>query len=244
MNTNRIHIGTSGWHYKHWVGSFYPDIMKSKEFLEYYTSFFSTAEVNNTFYSLPKETTLKQWKKIAPKNFRFSVKASRYITHMKKLKDPEDTLSPLFTGISPLASKIYIILFQLPPKWKCNRERFSDFLEHLPGDYRYVFEFRDPSWINAEILSLLEERNMTFCIYELDGYLSPKHITSNIVYIRLHGPGAAYQGRYAKKALAGWAGAIHQWTEEDREVYCYFDNDEEGYAPRNALELKEMVEDS
>jgi uncharacterized protein YecE (DUF72 family) len=216
--------------------------MKSGDFLEHYTSLFPTAEINNTFYSLPKEETLVNWKEKTPQNFHFSVKASRYITHMKKLKDPEDTLPPLLKGIEPLASKIPVILFQLPPKWKYNRERFSDFTEQLTRDYRYIFEFRDPSWINDEILTLLEERNMSFCIYELSGYLSPKHVTSDLVYIRLHGPGSAYRGRYSKKTLSGWAGAIHQWAEEGRDVYCYFDNDEKGYAPQNALELKKMLE--
>ncbi|HEY4652496.1 MAG TPA: DUF72 domain-containing protein, partial [Pontibacter sp.] len=135
-----IHIGTSGWHYKHWMGTFYPPEVKSKGFTDYYTRFFSTVEINNSFYKLPSAETFASWRAAVPDDFIFAVKASRYITHMKKLKEPQEGLSRFFTNVNRLEEKLGPILFQLPPMWSVNAARLHDFLQLLPPYYRYTFE--------------------------------------------------------------------------------------------------------
>ena len=238
---NNIYIGTSGWSYPHWRGPFYPEDQKRKDFLSYYTQHFRTVEINNSFYKLPSPQTLRQWKKIAPSGFVFTFKASRYITHMKKLKDPEDTLPPLFESAGALGDKLGPILFQFPPRWRLNMDRFLFFLDSLPPGYRYAFEFRDPSWQVPAVYEALLMVEAAFCIFELSGFLTPKEVTAEFVYIRLHGPDGAYQGEYDASTLAGWAGAMTHWADEGRDVFCFFDNDESGYAAKNALRLHNML---
>ena len=241
--SEHIHIGTSGWHYDHWKGPFYPQELSKGRFLDYYADMFDTAEINNSFYQVPRKQTLINWRDAVPEGFVFSVKASRYITHMKKLKDPEKPLSTFLKTVAVLGEKLGPILFQLPPRWRFNPERLEHFLGSLPPDYRYAFEFRDTSWFNHETTSLLVENGAAFCIYELAGKQSPKEVTADFVYVRLHGPNGAYKGRYGKGVLSGWAGAFSAWTDQGKEIYCYFDNDEAGYAAENASQLQEMVSD-
>jgi len=239
---SHIHIGTSGWHYVHWKGPFYPKDVKSKDFLSYYTKSFSTAEINNSFYRLPEEKTLVTWRDTVPSDFIFSVKASRYITHMKKLKDPEEGLSRFLNRIDTLGKKLGPILFQLPPKWKCNRERLKSFLKALPKRYKSAFEFRDPSWLIPEVYDLLSEHGAALCIFDLQQTVSPKEVTANFVYVRLHGPAAEkYEGQYDVQTLAGWAGAFSTWARRGKEIFCYFDNDQHGYAAIDAKRLEEML---
>jgi uncharacterized protein YecE (DUF72 family) len=236
-----VHIGTSGWHYGHWRGPFYPENLAPEDFLPFYAARFPTVEINNSFYQLPSESTLEKWRDTVPPGFIFAVKASRFITHMKKLKDPERSLAPFLERVALLKDRLGPVLFQLPPRWRFNRDRLADFLAALPGPWRYTLEFRDPTWINDRTLDLLAKHRVAFCIYELNGYLSPRETTADFVYIRLHGPAGAYQGRYDARTLEGWAGAIDTWRDQGREVFCYFDNDEAGYAAANARELQEMV---
>jgi uncharacterized protein YecE (DUF72 family) len=239
---NRIHIGTSGWHYDHWKGPFYPDDMKTKEMLGFYAEHFHAAEINNSFYQLPSVKTLETWRETVPADFLFAVKASRYITHMKKLKDPEESVQKFLERVKTLGNRLGPILFQLPPKWKCNAARLKEFLERLPEELHYTFEFRDPSWFSKEVYNLLSKAKAAFCIYELAGTLSPKEVTADFVYIRLHGPKGAYEGSYDKRTLAGWAGALSTWAGQEKDVFCFFDNDQNGYAAKNARSLKEMIE--
>lgn len=236
-----IHIGTSGWYYEHWRGPFYPKELADEAFLDYYKKYFDTVEINNTFYRLPSLQTFESWNHSVPKEFFFSVKASRYITHMKKLKDSEEPVAHFFDRLQPLVEKIGVILFQLPPRWHRNPERLQAFLEILPSDFRYCFEFRDPTWFDEKIYRILESFNAAFCIYDLDGTVSPKELTADFVYIRLHGPNGPYEGKYDTQTLSGWARAISAWSSQGKEVFCYFDNDQDGYAALNALELKQML---
>jgi len=236
-----IHIGTSGWHYGHWRGSFYPDDLSADRFLSYYAGRFPTVEINNSFYQLPSESTLGKWRDAVPRGFVFAVKGSRFITHLKKLKDPARSLAPFLERVAVLGEKLGPILFQLPPRWGFNPARLAEFLAALPGAYRYTLELRDRSWINDEALGLLARQGAAFCIYELAGYLSPLEVTADFVYIRLHGPGGPYQGQYADETLAGWARAIVAWSRKGREVFCYFDNDEAGYAAKDAGRLQKLV---
>jgi uncharacterized protein YecE (DUF72 family) len=236
-----VRIGTSGWHYPHWKEVFYPRELEPERWLDYYRRHFDTAEINNSFYRLPQAGTLKDWKETVPDGFVFAVKASRYITHMKKLKDPRQPLSGFLQRAGELDGRLGPVLFQLPPRWHCNPERLEAFLRLLPKDGRFAFEFRDPSWFDDRVYSLLQEAGAAFCIYQLAGKMSPKEVTADFVYVRLHGPGGAYQGSYTVSDLSGWAGAFSAWARSGKDVYCYFDNDDSGHAPRNALRLKEML---
>jgi len=238
---DRIHIGTSGWHYDHWKGPFYPEEVQNNKMLELYSQHFSTVEINNTFYQIPEEKTLSQWTENVPVGFIFSVKASRYITHMKKLKDPSAPVSKFLDSIKILGEHTGPVLFQLPSNWNINSKRLKSFLSALPQGYKYAFEFRDESWFDIEICHILEDHNVSFCIYELAGNISPFIITADFVYVRLHGPDGPYQGSYSNDSLEEWAENILQWLNEGKEVYLYFDNDEKGYAAINALELQEIV---
>jgi uncharacterized protein YecE (DUF72 family) len=235
------HIGTSGWNYGHWKGPFYPDDMRDPDFLEYYKDRFDTVEINNSFYNLPSEKTLVAWKNTVTEDFIFAVKASRYITHMKKLKDPDEPLDNFMKRIEALGTALGPILFQLPPKWNCNTDRLDEFLETLPQGHRYTMEFRDQSWWNDDVYEALRSHNVAFCIFDLAGTRSPKELTADFAYLRLHGPGDAYEGRYGKKRLSGWAGAFNAWNDKVSDIYCYFDNDQDGYAALDAADLKEML---
>jgi uncharacterized protein YecE (DUF72 family) len=238
----KIRVGTSGWNYDHWRKNFYPQELQPTEWLDYYARRLSTVEINNSFYNLPSAKTFRKWADTVPESFLFAVKASRYITHMKKLKDPEEPLKRFLGRVEYLRERRGPILFQLPPRWRVNTGRLREFLDHLPDDCRATFEFRDTTWWNDEVYRVLEDYKVAFCIYHLAGVHSPEIMTSDFVYIRLHGPGAAYQGLYDKQTLTGWAGAISAWAGAGKEVYCYFDNDQDGYAARNAMELRELTE--
>lgn len=238
---NPIYIGTSGWNYDHWKGAFYQEDLPDEKLLEYYCDKFKTVEINNTFYQLPEKKILIKWKDTVPDDFVFSVKASRYITHMKNLKDPEDSLPSFLRRIDVLGDKLGPILFQLPPKWDLNIERIEKFIKALSSDYRYAFEFRDSNWFDDRIYEALEKRNLSFCIYEMQQKKSPQKITSNSVYIRLHGPDGKYKGKYDKEYLKKWAEKIKNWGKDGKEVYLYFNNDQSGYAPQNAMELLDIL---
>ena len=198
-------------------------------------------EINNTFYRLPSERALETWRDTVPSGFIFAVKGSRFITHLKKLKDPARSLAPFVDRIALLGEKLGPILFQLPPRWHFDAARLAAFLTALPATHRYTLELRDRSWINASALDLLSSHGVAFCIYELDGYLSPREVTADFVYIRLHGPGGPYQGQYDPRTLSAWAEAMAAWSRQGLEVFCYFDNDEAGFAARNALQLQALL---
>ncbi|NIS37829.1 DUF72 domain-containing protein [Candidatus Saccharibacteria bacterium] len=236
-----IHIGTSGWNYHHWKEVFYPTTVSAKDWLDFYTKRFQTVEINTSFYQLPAEKTFENWRKTSPQDFCFAVKASRYITHMKKLKDPQQSLEKFMSRVQILGDKMGPILFQLPPRWSYNPERLNAFLEALPSDYRYTFEFRDSSWWKEEIYDALSKYDVSFCIFHLAGELSPQTVTADFAYVRLHGPGDAYQGSYDQKTLSEWAKLFKKWAEQGKEIYCYFDNDQNGYAVKNASMLQEMI---
>ncbi|HEY6968655.1 MAG TPA: DUF72 domain-containing protein [Candidatus Angelobacter sp.] len=237
-----IRIGTSGYHYRHWIGPFYPAKTSTAKMLEYYVRHFDTLELNNSFYRLPTVNAFECWRDATPSNFVFAVKASRFITHNKKLKDPENALENLLPRAENLGRKLGPVLFQLPPKWKVNVERLENLLEILPRKHRYAFEFRETSWMKPEVSRLLERFNAAFCIYELAGYHSPLDVTADFTYARLHGPEQGkYQGSYSDERLGKWAKWIKAQSGTLKAIYVYFDNDQHGYAARNALTLKQMV---
>lgn len=238
----RISIGTSGWHYPHWMGPVYPETLERDALLPFYAERLDSVEVNNTFYRLPSTETVRAWCDQTPTGFVFACKASRFITHMKKLKDPETSTERFFDTVAAFGAKLGPVLFQLPPRWNVNLERLEAFLRTLPGRHRYVFEFRDPSWFEPAVYALLRRSRAAFCIYELSGQLSPLELTTDLVYVRLHGPADAYRGRYDDATLEAWARRLKRYRDEGKAVYCYFDNDEKGYAVQNALRLRELIE--
>lgn len=237
----KAYVGTSGWHYDSWHGPFYPEDTKTKDFLSYYAGCFPAVEINNSFYRLPKPETLKAWCEQVPKSFRFACKASRFTTHMKKLKDPKHASEKFFNVIKALDGRLGPILFQLPPNWAVNVERLAAFLEAVPGRYRYTFEFRDPSWFCDEVYDTLRKHKAAFCIYDLNRKQSPIEVTADFVYIRLHGPERPYEGSYDGRTLAGWARRIKSWQKSDKDVYCFFDNDQKANAPKDARRLQEKL---
>lgn len=243
-NKPQIHIGTSGWSYDHWKGIFYPKELDSQDYLAFYKQRFSSVEINNFFYRLPEKKTLEHWRDSVPADFIFAVKASRFITHMKKLKEPSKTMPAFLDRIKILDKKLGPILLQLPPHWHFNPERLEKFLGYLSPDFRYVFEFRDSSWFNDKIYELLAQYKTAFCIFDLDYQLSPKETTCDFVYIRLHEPDGPYSGSYSKHALKGWVNDMLAWVDDGKTVYCYFDNDQSGYAALNAQQLLQMIRKS
>jgi uncharacterized protein YecE (DUF72 family) len=244
MTDSAIRIGTSGWHYAHWKGPFYPEKLPSSKMLEYYAQHFDTVELNNTFYRLPLESGLETWRESTPKGFCFAAKGSRFLTHMKKLKDAGPGIAKFFERVDRLGKKLGPIVFQLPPWWEVNASRLEEFLEALPPRHKYAFELRNPTWHTAETYRLLRRHNTAFCIFEIAGAFSGLEITANFTYVRLHGPGGAYQGSYSHSALGKWSERIGTWRRDLRAVYVYFDNDQAGYAVKNARELRDMLQGS
>jgi uncharacterized protein YecE (DUF72 family) len=237
-----IRIGTSGYHYKHWLRRYYPEGTKPGEMLQHYVRDFDTVELNNTFYQLPGESTFDAWRDSTPPGFLYSVKGSRFITHMIKLKDAQRGLTNFMPRAERLRRKLGPILWQLPPGWKVNVDRLEEFLSILPRRHRYTFELRNETWMTDSVLELLKKHNAAFCIYELAGYHSPIELTADWTYIRLHGPTSfKYQGSYSDDQLAGWAERIRKWSRTLKGIYVYFDNDDSAYAVENALTLKRML---
>jgi uncharacterized protein YecE (DUF72 family) len=234
-----VRVGTSGWHYKHWLGPVYP---KDLPALAWYAHSFRAVELNNTFYRLPTESALETWRATVPADFRFAVKGSRFITHMKKLKDPEVALNRFFNCVDLLHSKVGPIVFQLPPNWPVDVDRLADFLQALPKAHRYAFEFRHSSWHTERVYQLLNRHRSALCIYHLAGFTSPLEITTDFAYLRLHGPGGKYQGLYDTGTLSLWADRIWSWN--IKAAWVFFDNDDSGFAIQNAREFCDMLGDA
>jgi len=241
VNRGEVRIGTSGWHYKHWCGPFYGQKLPASKMLAEYYTHFDTVEINNSFYRLPTEDAFRYWRESTPKDFLFAVKGSRFITHMKKLKDPENALDNLIPRAEQLKHKLGPILWQLPPHWTINTDRLEEFLSALPKKHRYAIEFREYSWHTDRVYEIMRRHNAAFCIFELNGRHSPLEITADWTYIRLHGPGGPYQGSYSPDKLAEWADWIDRRRRRLKAVFVYFDNDQAAYAVHNALELKRLV---
>ena len=239
----QVFIGTSGWQYPDFSERFYPEDLEKTDQLSYYARKFPTVEINNTFYQLPKVATIQKWVDQTPDGFVFAIKANRFITHMKNLLEPEETLPNFLDRISHFGDKCGPILFQLPPHWQINLDRLEKFLEHLPKDYRYTFELRNKTWFKEETYALLRQYKAAFCIYDFNFSKSPRITTTDFAYTRLHGPGKAYQDPYDEDTLKGWRDRISSWLEENKQVYCYFDNTYRGHAWENAERLLSLLDD-
>lgn len=235
-----IQIGTSGWVYPHWHEIFYPLEIKKKDWFSYYAGQFSTVEINNTFYRLPSETAFDKWCDQAPPGFIYAVKASRYLTHLKKLKDPEQPLALFFERATRLGEALGPILYQLPPRWKVNLDRLESFLKALPKPCCHVFEFRDSSWLIDDVFQMLKHYEISFCIHDMPPLQVPWPVTASPVYIRLHGD-ANHAGNYQHAYLESLAGRINDWHDKGLDVFVYFNNDVFGHAINNARTLNQLL---
>ncbi|PQJ34914.1 hypothetical protein BSZ35_10180 [Salinibacter sp. 10B] len=236
---SQLHIGTSGWQHDAFAGRFYSDDLAQSDRLSFYADTFGSVEVNNTFYQSPDEETLHNWREQTPDDFTFVVKANQYITHFKKLKDPEEPIQNLYRNVEPLGDALGPILFQCPPNWHQNLERLHNFLAVLDDEHRHVFEFRDPTWLNEGTTEALAAHDAAFCIYDYGDRSTLRTVTTDFVYVRLHGAGEAYRGRYTDAALDEWADAVAEWRAEGRDVYVFFNNTAgEGHAPHDAQRLR------
>jgi uncharacterized protein YecE (DUF72 family) len=240
MEAGRLRIGTSGYHYAHWKGVFYPETLRQKDWLDYYVTRFDTVEINNTFYHLPEPRAFDQWREHAPAGFCYALKFSRYGSHLKRLKDPKQPIKLFLSRARRLKSFLGPILVQLPPRWGVNLERLAGFLDAAPRDYRWAFEFRDPSWLVGEVYAILRARRAGLCIHDLIPQ-HPRELTADFIYLRFHG--SRYSGCYSRQALAREAARINEYLHSGRDVYAYFNNDAEGYAPRNAADLLRLVKE-
>jgi uncharacterized protein YecE (DUF72 family) len=236
-------VGCSGWQYRHWRGDFYPVDLPLTKWFDHYASMFDTVEVNNTFYRLPERATFASWARRAPLAFEFAVKASRFLTHMKKLKDPEQPIDRLFSRMRALGTHLGPVLYQLPPGWKRDAGRFAAFLDALPRDACHVVEFRDTSWYSPDVFRLMERRRVALCLHDMPGSTTERARVGPFVYVRFHGANAKYGGAYSLDRLRGWAEWLDAQRRDGCDVYAYFNNDAGGHAPRDALALRRLLEE-
>jgi uncharacterized protein YecE (DUF72 family) len=235
-----ILIGCSGWQYRHWRGDFYPASLPLNRWFDHYAERFNSVEINNTFYRLPEATTFAAWRARAPAGFEFAVKASRYLTHMRKLKDPEEPVELFFSRAKRLGHSLGPVLYQLPPNWPVNMERLDTFLKALPRRRQHAIEFRDPSWYRDEVYSLLEARKVALCLHDMNGSASGKLAVGPFTYVRFHGP-QKYSGRYPDHVLDEWAEWLGARGHAHVRVCAYFNNDTGGHAPRDAVRLRDRI---
>lgn len=238
-----IKIGCSGFSYKHWKEVFYPHGLPQSKWLEFYSTIFSTVELNVTFYRLPSQDAFNTWYNHTPPDFAFAIKGSRYITHVKRLVDPVEPLKKFFEGALLLKEKLKVILWQFPPAYKINLDRLSSFLTMLKTfPVRHAFEFRNESWIVTAVIDLCREHNACLCMADSPEYIDDLPVTADFVYIRRHGHAAKHDGSYSKDQLAHDASRIKTYRRQGNDVFIYFNNDAYGYAPANARDLKAMLQ--
>jgi uncharacterized protein YecE (DUF72 family) len=238
----KVLIGTSGWSYASWRGPFFPKTETANNHLEFYSRQFATTELNGVFYRTPLLQAVRLWRKRTPKNFVFAWKASRFITHWKRLgPSSRSSLALLETRLRALGPKAGPILFQLPARFVADKDRLGRFVRLLKPGRRHAFEFRHPSWFEPPILDLLRDQDVALCISDHRDAPTPWEVTASFVYLRGHGPGGAYKGHYSERAMRSWAKSIKQWKRRGCDVYVYFDNDQKAAAPEDARRLMKMI---
>jgi uncharacterized protein YecE (DUF72 family) len=240
-DTGPIRVGTSGWHYAHWRGPFYPADLKPAAMLGYYSNRFDCVELNNSFYRLPSKQAFAQWRDATPQDFVFAVKASRFMTHVKKLDAARQTIGRLTAAAAGLGDKRGPVLFQLPPTWHVDVPRLRAFLDAWPRDWPSAWEFRDESWFCDAVYDALADHGAALCLHDLGGRRAPEVFTAALVYVRLHGPGRAYADSYPAVSLQAWADKLLHWAAEDATPWVFFNNDAQGHAPHDALRLRQLI---
>ena len=232
----RVHIGTSGWQYKYWKEAFYPREVPQSRWLEYYATQFGAVEVNNTFYRLPPVETFATWAARTPDDFIFALKASRYLTHMKRLRDPEEPVSRLLERVAPLGSKLGPILLQLPPNFTIDLEVMDAALSCFPPGVKVAVEPRNSTWFVDEYAEVLSRHNAASCIAVSPDRETPLWRTADWGYARFHEGQTAPFTSYGKRTLLRWTERLRELF-DDAKVYAFFDNDTNACAPRNAKAL-------
>jgi uncharacterized protein YecE (DUF72 family) len=238
----RVLIGTSGWHYDSWRGPFFPKGLPLKNQLQYYAIQFPTTELNGVFYRTPSLETVRTWRVQTGHDFVFAWKASKFITHWKRLsRNSANTLALIEERLCQLGTKAGPVLFQLPPNFEADAGRLAAFFDLLPRNRRYSFEFRNPGWYQPSVLRLLSERSIALCLSDHHDAPAPWKRTADFVYIRGHGPGGRYKGHYRQQTLSKWAARIGSWKRQGCDVFVYFDNDQKSAAPADALKLRQLL---
>jgi uncharacterized protein YecE (DUF72 family) len=236
-----IHVGCSGWVYKHWRGLLYPEGLPQQKWFERYAEEFRTVEINASFYRLPLASTFNGWRDKAPEDFCYAVKVNRFITHMKKLVDVEQALSEFVALARRLEHRLGPLLYQLPPSLKLDLDRLEAFLRSVPKDLANVFEFRNKDWYVPELYELLDRYGASFCVHDMQGSQTERIATGPAAYVRFHGGEGKYWGRYSDEALLSWSEWILNQSGQGRAVWCYFNNDIHGHAVEDAKTLRSMV---
>lgn len=237
-----LYLGTSGWSYPGWKNDFYAGV-RHKDWLSYYAQHFSAVEINASFYRQQLASTYARWCKETPPNFHFTMKGNRYITHIKRLKDPHHALGLEMASSTGFADKLTAVLWQLPAALKKNLERLQGFAAALAiwPEVRHVMEFRHPSWFDSEVAECLNSYGLANVMSDAADWPLWEAVTTNLVYIRLHGHTRTYASAYSSRNLSHWAGRIGSWLDEGRDVHVYFDNDSEGAAPHDAMRLMKLL---
>ncbi|MFP4237224.1 MAG: DUF72 domain-containing protein, partial [Desulfonatronovibrio sp.] len=240
IHVMRNYTGCSGYNYKNWQGKFYPRDLPRKKWLEYYAGKFDTVEINNSFYRLPEEKTLKSWYDQVPGNFRFTLKGSRYVTHLKKLNQTGEAVKKFYDRAGLLKGKLGCILWQLPGNQHKDTEKLEKFCRTLSRDFRNVMEFRHNSWYDEEVYEVMKSYGVIFCVISAPDGLSDEAVkTAGHVYMRFHGRNSWYRDQYSTKELRGWSQKLQRL--KPKQIYAYFNNDYQAYAPENAREFQEMI---
>lgn len=238
---NVVRVGTSGWEYAHWAGRFYPAKLPRRQWLEFYAAHFDTVEVNYTFYRLPPPDTFVAWSGRVPVGFAFAVKASRYLSHVRRLREPREPLDRLWSRARRLGDHLGPVLYQLPPRWRPDPERLAAFLDALPTGQPQAIEIRDRRWYGPALSSALGDAGVALCLHDMPGSAPRPEPVGPLVYVRFHGSGARYGGRYSAQRLTAWAIRMAAWAEAGLPVWAYFNNDIDGHAVRDADRLRSLL---
>jgi uncharacterized protein YecE (DUF72 family) len=245
MKSQYLHIGTSGWSYKHWAEIFYPKDIRPDKYLEYYITRFDCVELNSSFYNLPRETTVTGWMNRTPDTFKFCPKLSRLITHQMQLVNIEGALQRFFVVFEGMKNRLGPVLIQLPPGLSYDKPlicNFFDLLREQHGQYRFAVEVRNKSWINENFLELLSQNRIAFVIADSgDRYPYYEAVTADFVYLRFHGREQLYASDYNETVLLQYGVKIRNWLMTGREAWVFFNNDYYGFAVKNAERLREII---
>lgn len=234
-----VHVGCSGWVYRHWKGQFYPEGLPQKRWFAHYSAEFDTVEINASFYRLPRPETFDGWREKAPPGFRYAVKVNRFITHMKKLVDCSEAVDEFIALARRLGPTLGPLLHQLPPSLKRNDERLDGFLAHLPPDLEHVVEFRSVDWYADDVLALLDRHGVGFVVHDLIGLASPRWASGRTAYVRFHGTSGKYRGRYTHEQMSSWADWLRDQRAAGRSGWAFFNNDIGGDAIEDARALRD-----
>jgi len=239
--SGKYYVGCSGWHYQHWRGLYYPQELPKAKWLSFYAQQFNTVELNNSFYRLPSEKAFTNWRESTPDSFIFAVKVSRYITHVKRLRNLGPAVEDFLSRAVFLREKLGPLLYQLPPGMKRNDELLQSFLSSLPPKYEHVIEFRHESWIDDAVFDILRRRSVGLCVFDMPGFSCPMVATSDFAYVRFHGSQGLYSSCYSDEELHRWAKGIARLGQKVKATYIYFNNDAEAFAVKNAMTLRSLL---